>query len=660
MAASPAAAGGDDDVAAAGSSAQERLQHPVAAYPVPNVVQHEVVGAPASLPAARRATPTAGTLQLAAASHEASVVTASSAAGPAAWEPSVLVKIAPRGRYSELELDAPSLLALRRTTLLRTLCAHWCFKESLTDVPLDTCAVTVCFSGAAVPSSHEESFSYELAGMASLASLHRTHCPAQHHIFITVTPVAHPAAPPSTTVLSDACARYVHQLLAAPMRPLETVADLRAELAESVPAVMVGPGLALELQAHSSAEVTFLPPDGCSQMVKIAHLFEHAWLVHPQQDRSEEEVASIAHCLTDSVWRVLDGISMQLHMTSGRNMVDPSEVTEEKLRPDYWLNSDGALLLKAEHKRRRDQLLLAKAELASKMKAWNPVTLRGLPFVPCYAVGGLSLQFCAVVRGVDGRCRVEDASEVFDMSSQLHRLQIVRMALNMFRVLVALRRIMPPDVPPLYTKQAREGGAYVMIMDDHVVKRCKPEDSAIYALLAPNAAAIPNCVAVQVQHTTAAGDMILHITPVCSLSKPASVAQLRAAIRCVLVALDVLHANGFNHRDVRWPNVLCGPDLTGRTWLLADWELAGRDREVLPARYRDSDGFAPETRAGRPYTHAADVWQVGRLAAAETFSAMTAGSAAAAAFITTLTAAEPSVRPSCADALLHEWLAGAE
>ena len=117
------------------------------------------------------------------------------------------------------------------------------------------------------------------------------------------------------------------------------------------------------------------------------------------------------------------------------------------------------------------------------MRCWNAIALCGLPFLPCFAVGGELLQFCVVVRTAAGGVAVEDASAVFSMRSDLGRLRIVRASCNMFRVLVALRRQMPAVVPPLYTEQPRANGETITIMDDHVLNVCWPAEDGVYACI---------------------------------------------------------------------------------------------------------------------------------------------------------------------------------
>ena len=101
---------------------------------------------------------------------------------------------------------------------------------------------------------------------------------------------------------------------------------------------------------------------------------------------------------------------------------------------------------------------------------------------------------------------------------------------------------------------------------------------------------------------------------------PTDVAVARRALRHVLLALAAVHARGWAHRDVRWPNVLQQGDEGGDS-LLADFEFAAPHgtKETW-----EQDGDQPTaarvprkpTQAEQvPWTAKHDLWQVGNLLA---------------------------------------------
>ena len=267
-----------------------------------------------------------------------------------------------------------------------------------------------------------------------------------------------------------------------------------------------------------------------------------------------------------------------------------------KQRPNYCLWAGGALLLKAEHKQAPADLGTAKAELVS---GWNAVAMRGLPFLPCFAVAGASLQFCAVVCDKGGACALAEVSKILNMRVALDRVAIVRATFNLFRVILALRKLLPARVPPLYKKQPRFEG-FVEVRDDHVRKVCRAAPDAVYACLS-GAERVAYAVSVQVLHPLRPrGDGLseLRIEPVCLEVMPSSGDELRAAVFAVLRALEPLPARGLVHRDVRWPNVL---QTAEGAWFLSDFELADEAGVPLPERFRDSACVPVEVRGGAPW-----------------------------------------------------------
>ena len=364
--------------------------------------------------------------------------------------------------------------------------------------------------------------------------------------------------------------------------------------------------------ASQAAGVLPLAPMAGTSVERIADLFQHAFYL-VVQDGTEEVWASTADRLTGYALTLLSEMTGE-RMSSNWNAVDHSNAALPKLRPDYCLWASDALLLKAEHKQASTELGAAKSELVSKMVGWNVVALHGLPFLPCFAVGGEQLQFCAIVRDRSGACALAEVSEIFNMRVPLQRVDIVRATINLFRVIVALRRLMPDHVPPLYKEQPRFEG-FVEVRDDHVRKVCRMAPDAVYACLS-GAERIPAAVSVEVLHLQRPrrdGLVELRITPVCLEVMPSDESELRDAVCAVLRALEALHARGLVHRDVRWPNVLRN---AANEWLLADFELADVIEAPLPERFRAAAGFPAETRRGGPWLPACDLWQLGRLVAA--------------------------------------------
>ena len=365
----------------------------------------------------------------------------------------------------------------------------------------------------------------------------------------------------------------------------------------------------VEFFAHAAGVLPLAPLVGIS-VERIADIFQQAFYL-VVRDGTEEVWASTADRLTGYVLILLSELTGE-RMSSNRNAATHPRATSSELPPSYCLWASDALLLKAEHRQAASEFGAAQSELVSKMACWNAVALRGLPFLPCFAVGGELLQFCAGSRDSSGSCALAEVSEVFNMRVPLDRVSIVRATFNLFRVIVALRRLMPARVPPLYLKQRRFEG-FVEVRDDHVRKVCSAAPDAVYACLS-GAQRIPSAVSVEVVPRPRADGLVeLRIEPVCLEEVPSSEGELRDAVRAVLRALEALHARGLVHRDVRWPNVLRN---AAGEWLLADFELADAAGEPLPEHYRRAASVPAEARRGEPWTPACDLWQLGRLVAA--------------------------------------------
>jgi hypothetical protein len=249
---------------------------------------------------------------------------------------------------------------------------------------------------------------------------------------------------------------------------------------------------------------------------------------------------------------------------------------------------------------------------------------------------------------------------MFDMATRYGRMWVMRVALNMLRVLRVLRAKLPSTVPMLYATRKRSLGGHVMIMDEFVQKRCKPAaEGGIYECLDPDSGfPLPCAIRVVRGHAHANGMEDLEIRPVCLQELPASVDELRAAIRCVATALGEFHARGFVHRNVRWPNVL----RDGALWLLSDFELAARDGAELPPNSVDPECLPPEVSAysHHPYSAAGDMHCVGGLIrswAAEKGGGLPPGAKELAA---RLMDTDPDRRPSAAVLLAESggWLSG--
>lgn len=419
----------------------------------------------------------------------------------------------------------------------------------------------------------------------------------------------------SLTELSEVWAR---DLIAAPMPHLESAADVRGFLEGPLPGPIIVDAGRLALHSASATPLPGGGPvlplearDGERVMFQLETLIDSGFS-YPANCTTEETVARLADELTGRVWRLLSQLVGTFSFEDSSNSTDRSGATKRTLRPDYcaWIND--ALVFKAEHKADRGELDEAMDELVRKMTGgWNPVAMRGLPFLPAFAVGGEFIQFAVVFPGPGAAASVESISEPITMMTPVGRLRIMHIAFNLFRVMAWLRRLISPGSLRLYTKLRRgDRGEYVIVNDDHVEKRAfatAPAD--LYELLA--AASIPCAVRVDPFARVDGVLSKLIVRPVGIARLPRSDDELRSALDCVLRALEGLHSRGFVHRDVRWPNLMFNGSAG---WFLLDFEGAGRVSEPVPPGLIRSGLLSPEARiAGAAYELSDDVWQVGNL-----------------------------------------------
>ena len=443
---------------------------------------------------------------------------------------------------------------------------------------------------------------------------------------------------------------YARSLARSSPGELRTSSDVRRLLAEPLPyPVLVDESQeALLAAATGHFNVAVREPDRA--MPELAGLLEFAFSCSHVTGGTEEVWASLADGLTGCVWRTLSAFDGTFAFVDNRNSTDHSGATQKSLRPDYCAWSNHALVMKAEHKGAPQDLALALSELSSKMQTWSVLTTRGLPFLPCYAVGGELLQFAIVLGEPGGGVRLELTSDPLNMRLPAHRLRILSSSFHLFRILCWLRGRMPDSVPQLYAAHGRADGGSVTLFDSHVVKRClRLAPPQVYALLdgvtIPCAIRVLSCELPKRECDFGR----IKTAPLGLEAPPRDEGGLRSAVRCALRALCGLHARGFCHRDVRWSNLLRTAE---DDWLLIDFEAADAIGQPLQEGLVRPELVAPEARsAGAPYVAEDDIWQVGMLLT----SAGCTLSAEAEAFAAALTA-ERGARPSSAAALKMAWL----
>lgn len=441
--------------------------------------------------------------------------------------------------------------------------------------------------------------------------------------------------------------------------PMNSVADLKAALLAPLPEIIsdrprrVGwdPSIIpLRMMKEGETPMPDLEAVCSAEVIKQEHV----------DGGTEIDVSHVMHNLTVGIWKFLIERYPLLGMHFRSDSAEKSGATVAKLRPDVcgWMRR--ALVFKAELKASSDDLDVAVRELRTKMKGWNPLALQGLPFLPCFAAAGATIAFAAVLppTAIGRSPTVTELDLCFTVSTAVGRLHVLKTALNMLGVFANLRRKMPEVVLPLYERIPRTTGS-ITVYDDFVYKECVPAAAEVYELLGcgEGSSMTPNAIQVLEKKQVGNGLWRLKIVPVCIEHLPCDEAQLKEAIRAVLMALAYFHSAGFVHRDIRWPNILLDP-VNGPTWRVCDFELAARDGDPLAAGLIAAEHLPPEISHSSPqYTAAGDVFCVGRLLYTWATKTDVELSPDAVAFAAALCVNDPTKRPTASAALRLPWVA---
>lgn len=292
----------------------------------------------------------------------------------------------------------------------------------------------------------------------------------------------------------------------------------------------------------------------------------------------------------------------------------PGRSTLDVKRPDVMCRTvRGVLLFKGEDKRVKTMAALegAQIELLAKMASWKPIHMGSIPFILGHAAAGSLVQFCCIrpcrqgdMTGIfcDNKHTLCLTSDILDVDEPQDRLRFVLIVINAFRILVASRSAAPSQgAHGLFQKIERPSGTLIMFCGDYVEKTYSIislshataglNNDAFYELLQNLQRSAPEFL----EHPSQASakfslrkyrdnSICVQMIPSGFSLGPTNIDEFRAAIRCVLLGLKVLHAMGWIHNDVRWPNVV---KVTADHWCLIDLDHArqlSQDTAASPAR----------------------------------------------------------------------------
>ena len=211
---------------------------------------------------------------------------------------------------------------------------------------------------------------------------------------------------------------------------------------------------------------------------------------------------------------------------------------------------------------------------------------------------------------------------IYDMRG---RLELVRIAVLLYRFLAVQQTQLPSNAVPLASVLKFPSGTQITVMEDYVIKRV---DIKKQPLLVDRLAELQELYkATRASKHLIASDegpdihkkytVILspyggQLGPSYLSFKIQSLAKLQAAIRCILLALRDLHAAKFAHTDIRWSNVI---ECSNETFRLIDLETA----VVLGCKWNvrlhgpHRMGWRKNTLTRGRYTAASDLGLVGQL-----------------------------------------------
>ena len=244
-------------------------------------------------------------------------------------------------------------------------------------------------------------------------------------------------------------------------------------------------------------------------------------------------------------------------------------------------------------------------------------------YLLCYAMAGGRVRICMLLRDDPNSCHVLSGDHnIYDMRG---RLQLIRVAVLLYRILTIQQTQLPGDAVPLGSQIQLSSGTQITVMEDYVVKRVDlqkqphlrdqlSELQEMYTATKGSKHLIQseNGPTIRIKYTVILspyGDQLGtgHLS-----MRIRSTSQLQAAIRCILLAVKDLHAANFAHTDIRWPNVIkcsndvfCLIDLETSVRLGCTWDVSKHG----PHRV----SWTQSTLANNRYTAESDLALVGQL-----------------------------------------------
>jgi hypothetical protein len=305
------------------------------------------------------------------------------------------------------------------------------------------------------------------------------------------------------------------------------------------------------------------------------------------QNRKYGESADGIHGRDNLLFDIICYIS---GMEAQRNSVAFS--TKHLLRTDVYLSKSGLPpLVHVEEKARSGGMCDAQRELSNKFAAL-PHYDREVKFIIGIAIAGDDVMF--------GKLHLTGQTweplQSFSLRGILGKMECIRAAINVGRwarhILNCSGMLCAVD-HSLGKADVNERRSLTLLSEGIIVKKYYLKEdhlrqqrlTSLYTTIATNEMShrIPYMEwAIECHMDEKKGTISLRLKPfgvVASCRWPRSLCELRHALMCVFTCLSALHAVGWAHLDLRWPNVVF---LAPREWYVIDAELARPFEDPLP------------------------------------------------------------------------------
>ena len=182
-------------------------------------------------------------------------------------------------------------------------------------------------------------------------------------------------------------------------------------------------------------------------------------------------------------------------------------------------------------------------------------------------MAGGHVRICMLRRDDADSCQVLSGDHsIYDIRG---RIQLLRIAVLLYRILAIQQTQLPSDAVPLGSQRVFSSGTTITVMEDYIIKHVDlqkqrhlidqlSELQRMYKATAGSKHLIRSKGGpyIRTKYTVSLYPFGEQLWPENLPARITSLAQLQAAIRCILLALKDLHAVNFAHTDIRWPNVI--------------------------------------------------------------------------------------------------------